>query len=82
MKRINEKTIELKGNELGWILKLAEEHYISDKFQKYIKQFKLEALDKFLQELMCYFHPNNFSAGHSETIWILTKKEAKNEKMD
>jgi len=77
MKKINDNMIELKGNELGWLLKLAEAHYISDKFRAYIKQHNLKSLDDFLKKLMCYFHPNNFNVGHSETTWVLSRKEVK-----
>jgi len=69
-------TLKLKGNELGWILKLAENHYMSTAFQDYIKKYNLDELNQFLKLLLCRFHPNNFNAGHNQTIWILTKDDS------
>ena len=66
--------VKIKGNELGWILKLAENHYMSKNFQNYIKKYKLDKLDDFLKLLLCRFHPNNFNPEDSSTIWILTKE--------
>lgn len=70
-----EEVIELKANELGWILKLAENHYDSKQFREYIKKHNLEKLNRFLKLLILRFHPNHFYVGHPETIWILIKKE-------
>lgn len=68
-------TIKLKGNELGWLIRMAEKGYMDEKFQQWLKDNELEGLHRFLKLLMCRFHPNNFNAGHSEDIWTLTNDE-------
>jgi len=64
--------IEIKGNELGWIIKLAENHYNSILFRTWIRKKKLWKLDNFLMKLMSIFHPSNFNPGDEEKVWILT----------
>ena len=68
---MNNKEITLKGNEFGWILKLAEERYVELKSSGKLKEY--EVLDNFLSNLLGRFHSNNFYSGSSETIWILTR---------
>jgi len=67
--------IELSGNELGWILRLAELHNDSKDFKNYLKKFELEDLQKFLNLLIVKFHPSNFNCGNSKIKWILITKE-------
>ena len=69
--------MKINGNELGWILRLAEGHYDSEQFQQWLKKHDLEKLNDFLKELMCKFHPTNFYAGNSRKVWILTDEEEK-----
>lgn len=64
--------MELKGNELGWLIKLAEATYTNDEFQKSIE--KHPKLQKFLSDLISRFHDTRFNPGHSETTWVLEKK--------
>lgn len=70
--------VEIKGNELGWILKLAEIGYNSEKFRKFIKENKLKGLDASIKALMVKFYPGNFYTGYSNTMWILIR-EIKND---
>ena len=65
----------LRGNELGWIFKLAEEKFDSKKFQEYLKKNNMEATFGFLNRLMAYIHPNNFDSGKSNDEWLLIKKD-------
>jgi len=67
--------IELKGNELGWILRLADEHYRSKEFEEWVEQFKRGIVKEFLKQLMIKFHPNNFNYGTHMTKWILLTEE-------
>lgn len=63
--------MEIKGNELQWILKLAEERLDSEEFQERMKE--TPKLLRFLNNLMARFHPNNFYAGNSKNTWILVE---------
>lgn len=65
--------IELSGNELGWIIRLAEGYVNSEGFKGYRRRhlFQGAELHSFLQELLARFHPNNFNCGNSRTKWIL-----------
>jgi len=69
---MEKRIIELKGNELGWILKLANEYLLSEQFQTYLKRYNLSQLQPFLHQIMGQFHETNFYAGTSEDKWILT----------
>lgn len=82
---MEKRTIKLKGNELGWILKLANEHLLSEQFQHYLKRYNLPELQPFLHRIMGQFHEANFYAGTSEDEWILTNdspKQSKTEKKE
>ena len=78
---VGKRTIELKGNELGWIIKLAQEHLTSEQFQTYLKRHNLSQLQPFLHEVMGQFHELNFYAGTSEDVWILTNDSSKQTKI-
>lgn len=67
--------IEIKGNELGWLLNLAEKYYGSPQFREYIKKYKFQKLDNHIRLILLKFHPNNFSAGTSRQVWYLITKE-------
>ena len=74
---MDKRTIKLKGNELGWILKLANEYLLSEQFQTYLKRHDIPQLQSFLHQVMGQFHETNFYAGTSEDIWILTNDSSK-----
>jgi len=77
-----QREITLRGNELGWILKLAEGHYDSKEFREWIKNNKLEKLNKLLSLLIAKFHPNNFNAGSSKTIWLLREEPTPDKQLE
>ena len=66
----NNQKIKLKGNELAWIIRLAQEHLTTD----FVRSMP-PILRGFLYELMGRFHEANFYAGDSNTTWVLIKKE-------
>ena len=65
--------IILKGNQLGWIIKLAEERLDDPKFIKYL--MGNPQLKDMLYNLIGTFHPTRFNHGTSDTIWTLTNEE-------
>jgi hypothetical protein len=65
--------MKLKGNELGWILKLAEIGFEKESFKKFRE--KNPKLEKFLIQLLLRFHPNHFHAGFPNVTWELKKIE-------
>ena len=69
---MEKRIIELKGNELGWIIKLAQTHLTSQDFHEYLIRNELYELQPFLHQIMGQFHETNFYAGTSEDKWILT----------
>ena len=72
--------IKLSGKELRWILRLANGHYDSKNFRKFIKEYDLQKLDRFLKLLLLRFHPNNFNwRWNSRAKWILLTEEEMDE---
>lgn len=65
--------IILKGNQLGWLIKLAEERLDDPKFIKYLGNNP--ELKDMLYNLISTFHPTRFIHGTSNTIWTLTDEE-------
>jgi len=74
---MEKRMIKLKGNELGWILKLAQEHLLCESFQRTAPT----KLQRFLYELMGQFHEINFYVGTSKDIWILTNEPKQKKKI-
>lgn len=72
---MTKQVVILKGNELGWLIRLAEEHLMSKGFQIYLKESKIQGLNPFLNELLAKFHPANFRHGSIDVTWVLTEKE-------
>lgn len=73
--KILEKAKTIRGNELSWLIQLAESHLDSKTFQDYLTKNNLEPTRQFLNRLLADFHPNNFYTGRSDTEWLLTKKD-------
>lgn len=67
--------LELKGNELGWLLKLAEKGYMCKEFREWIEKYNMQGVDDFLKVLMCKVHPNNFNPKSSNVTWVIKEKE-------
>lgn len=72
---MSENELELKGNELGWLIKLADAHYFTPNFQTYLEKNHMRPLGEFLRALLCKVHPDNFCAGGNTTTWIIKRKK-------
>lgn len=66
-------TMELKGNELGWIIKLAEDHYLSEGFRKGMDKNNLRGLYAKLGTILGRFRWIPLS---SQQTWIISIKES------
>ena len=63
------QVVSMKGNELGWLIKLAHDKWLSEEFQKFVSgKPKLHTM--FIQ-LFGKFHQTRFYAGTSEKEWSL-----------
>jgi hypothetical protein len=73
--KFNQKPAEiiLKGNELGWLIKLAETHFDSSTFHEWLKKANAPKLFDMSQNLLNKFYPCRFNAGGSETTWELRR---------
>ena len=65
--------IELTGNELGWIIKLAEMYSQSEAYKEFMK--KHTGVKRFVKGVLIKFHPNNFNPGNSTVDWYIIKGE-------
>jgi hypothetical protein len=63
----------MKGNELEWLITLAELKFRSEEFQKFLRNEP--ELSDTLDNLMRKFRPDVFNYGTSRTIWTLKIKE-------
>lgn len=65
-------TIELKGNELAWIIKLAENYFLGDKFLAFIEKYNLTELRRTLGTKLGIFRFIPLSA---QQTWVISLKE-------
>ncbi len=61
------QVVSLKGNELGWLIKLANDKWLSKEFQQFVSD--KPNLHRIFIKLFGKFHTTNFYAGTSEREW-------------
>ena len=66
------KELKLKGNELGWIFRLAKSHFDSKEFQECMKKYP--KTNEFIQKVITKINPNNINPQVGE-IWVIKRKK-------
>ena len=72
---MKKRRMELNGEELWWVLKLAREHFDSEEFRRYLNIYKRQELQKSLHLILGQLDETIFYASSLEDTWILTNDE-------